>query len=120
MVDRVSALIKNYWMYSYRPYSKKTEIGSVLFYDQLGCGSSDKPNDASQYSINSFVNHLSQIIGGMNHVVLFGFSFGGQVAMEWLCTAFTNNVIGVIISNSPLDEATYCSKQENFRLELSL
>ena len=63
---------------------QKTNLRSVLFYDQLGCGSSDKPNDTSQYSISAFVNHLSQIIKEMNHVVLFGYSFGGQVAMEWL------------------------------------
>jgi pimeloyl-ACP methyl ester carboxylesterase len=99
---------------------QRTELGSVLFYDQLGCGSSDKPNDPTQYSIKAFVNHLSLIIGDMNHVVLLGYSFGGQVAMEWLCTAFTGNVHGIIISNSPLDEATYCLKQKELRLELDL
>ena len=40
--------------------------------------------------------------------------------MEWLCTAVTSNVIGVIISNSPLDEVTYCLKQEKLRMELDL
>ena len=99
---------------------EKTDVGSVLFYDQLGCGSSDKPNDTSQYSISAFVHHLSLIINGMSQVVLFGYSFGGQLVMEWLCTAFTSNVVGVIISNSPLDQVTYGLKQEKLRMELDL
>ena len=54
---------------------EKTAIRSVLFYDQLGCGLSDKPSQG--YSMDRFVVHLSQIIAQLDYVVLFGYSFGG-------------------------------------------
>ena len=106
--DLLSALIPS--------VCEKLEMSTtVTFYDQLGCGSSDKPNDADCYSMDSFVSHLSQILCGLDRVVLFGYSFGGQIAMEWLCSAYADNVIGLIISNSPLDESSYAAKNLQIR-----
>ena len=65
--------------------------------------------------MDAFVSHLSQILVGLERVVLFGHSFGGQIAMEWLCTVYTENVIGLIISNAPLDEVSYAAKQMQLR-----
>jgi proline iminopeptidase len=59
---------------------------TVIFYDQLGCGRSSRPNDAEAYSLESSVDDLHALLlhWKLEQYHLFGHSFGGIVAYEYL------------------------------------
>jgi proline-specific peptidase len=60
----------------------------VIFYDQLGCGNSDKPHDPSLWTVPLFVEELREIRRalGLERVHLLGQSWGGMLAMEYALT----------------------------------
>jgi proline iminopeptidase len=58
----------------------------VVFYDPLGCGKSDRPDDISLWRIERFaeeVEHVRQMLG-LTQVHLLGHSGGTIVALEYL------------------------------------
>jgi proline-specific peptidase len=58
----------------------------VIFYDQLGCGESDKPDDMSLWTVERFMDELDCVRDalGLEDVHLFGSSWGGMLAMNYL------------------------------------
>lgn len=58
---------------------------TVVFYDQLGCGQSDHPDDASLWVMDTFVDELRAVRGtlGLDQVHLLGHSWGGWLALEY-------------------------------------
>jgi proline-specific peptidase len=57
----------------------------VVFYDQLGCGHSDRPDDPSLWTIGLFLDELAAVRAalGLGRVHLLGFSWGGALALEY-------------------------------------
>jgi len=57
----------------------------VIFYDQLGCGRSDQPDDLSLWIIERFVAEIDTVRRalGLENVHLWGQSFGGLFALEY-------------------------------------
>jgi proline iminopeptidase len=57
----------------------------VIFYDQLGCGRSDRPEDVSLWTVDRFVEELAQVREalGLSRLHLFGSSWGGMLAMQY-------------------------------------
>jgi proline iminopeptidase len=57
------------------------------YYDQLGAGNSDQPNDDSLWTLDRFVDEVEQVratLGlGKDNFCLFGQSWGGLLAMEY-------------------------------------
>jgi proline iminopeptidase len=60
----------------------------VIFYDQLGCGKSDRSDDVSLWHIARFVEELSQIRQALHldRVHLLGQSWGSTLATEYALT----------------------------------
>lgn len=60
----------------------------VVFYDQLGCGNSDRPDDPSLWSIGLFLDELGAVRSALDlgRVHLLGFSWGGALAIEYALT----------------------------------
>src|SRR5206468_2192781 len=58
----------------------------VIFYDQLGCGRSDRPGDLSLWNVDRFVEELAQVRSALNldRLHLFGSSWGGMLAMQYV------------------------------------
>lgn len=73
----------------------------VIFYDQLGCGKSDCPDDPGRWKIPRFVREVDMVRGALNldRVIILGQSWGGMLAIEYLLTK-PQGVIGTILSNS--------------------
>ncbi|MCF1713011.1 proline iminopeptidase-family hydrolase [Flavihumibacter sp. RY-1] len=73
-----------------------------IYYDQLGCGNSDNPNDTSFWDLNRYVSEVEQVRTalGLNkdNFVLLGHSWGGILAMEY-ALAHQENLKGLVISN---------------------
>ena len=59
---------------------------SVVFYDQLGCGQSDQPDDRSLWHIDRFVAEVDTVRHalGLERVHLLGHSWGGWLAIEYM------------------------------------
>lgn len=57
----------------------------VIFYDQIGCGNSDRPTDASVYSIDLWLEELTALREhlGLDRVHLLAHSMGGVTATEY-------------------------------------
>lgn len=61
----------------------------VIFYDQLGCGRSDKPDDTSLWTIDRFAAEIDEVRDalGLNECHILGQSWGGWLAIEYLLGA---------------------------------
>jgi proline-specific peptidase len=57
----------------------------VIFYDQLGCGRSDRPADTSLWTIDRFVEELAAVRAALSlpRLHLFGNSWGGWLALQY-------------------------------------
>jgi proline-specific peptidase len=74
----------------------------IVFYDQLGCGNSDQPNDPSLWSVELFLDELSTVRQelGLDHIHLLGHSWGGMLAMEYALTKPVG-LASLILASSP-------------------
>jgi proline iminopeptidase len=71
--------------YYLEPLEALAEHRRVIFYDQLGCGRSDRPDDLSLWNVDRFVEELAQVRAalGLETTHLFGSSWGGMLAMQY-------------------------------------
>jgi proline-specific peptidase len=58
----------------------------VIFYDQLGCGNSDRPDNPALWTLDRFVEELAQVRAalGLDRLHLFGSSWGGVLALQYV------------------------------------
>lgn len=74
----------------------------IYFYDQLGSGHSDRPDDPDLWELDRFVDEVEQVrqaLGlGRSNLVLFGQSWGGILAMEY-ALHHQEHLKGLIVSN---------------------
>jgi proline iminopeptidase len=58
----------------------------VVFYDQLGCGKSERPDDPALWTRERFARELAAVRAalGLDDVVLFGHSWGSVLAVDYL------------------------------------
>lgn len=73
-----------------------------IYYDQLGCGYSDNPNDTAYWDLPRFVEEVEQVRAalGLNkdNFYLLGHSWGGILAMQY-ALKYQQNMKALIISN---------------------
>ena len=73
-----------------------------IYYDQLGCGNADNPNDTTMWDLPRYVEEVEQVRKALKldntNFYLLGHSWGGILAMEY-ATKYQNNMKGLIISN---------------------
>jgi proline-specific peptidase len=74
----------------------------VIFYDQLGCGRSDRPADESLWTVDRFVAELDAVRTalGLERVHLFGNSWGGWLALQYTLDR-RPELTSLILSSSP-------------------
>ena len=73
----------------------------VIFYDQLGCGFSDQPDEPERWQMARFVNEVGMVRDalGLNDVILLGQSWGGMLSIEYALQQ-PNGLKGMILSNT--------------------
>jgi proline iminopeptidase len=73
-----------------------------IYYDQLGCGNSDKVTDTSLWDLPRYVEEVEQVRKMLNltkdNFYLLGHSWGGLLAMQY-ALKYQDNLKGLIISN---------------------
>jgi proline iminopeptidase len=67
------------------PLTALSEERTVVLYDQLDCGESDKPNDHRNWTLDRFVAEVDALRTalGIDRCILLGHSWGGLVAVEY-------------------------------------
>jgi proline iminopeptidase len=72
------------------------------YYDQLGSGNSDQPDEPSLWEVDRFVDEVEQVrqaLGlGAHNFVLYGHSWGGILAIEY-ALRYQHRLRGLVISN---------------------
>ena len=70
---------------SLQPLEALANDRPVVFYDQLGCGNSDRPEDRGLWAVGRFVDELEILLDhlGFDEVHLFGHSWGTLLAVEF-------------------------------------
>ncbi|HVA21920.1 MAG TPA: proline iminopeptidase-family hydrolase [Candidatus Micrarchaeia archaeon] len=91
----------------------------VVFYDQLGCGRSDRPDDPALWTVDYFVDELGQVREalGLDRCHLFGNSWGGMLAMAAVLGGAAP-VVSLILSSSPASIPRWIADCNRLRAEL--
>jgi proline-specific peptidase len=73
----------------------------VIFYDQLGCGRSDQPNNPALWTIERAVSEIDTVRRalGLKKVHLWGQSFGGLFALEYALSQ-PQGLVSLILASS--------------------
>jgi proline-specific peptidase len=74
----------------------------VIFYDQLGCGRSDRPQDESLWEVGRFVEELAVVREslGLQQLHLYGSSWGGMLAMQYVLDR-QPSIESLVLASSP-------------------
>jgi len=83
------------------PLEKLAKDRPVIFYDQLGCGKSDQPGDRSLWQMQHFLAEVHEVRAalGLQNVHLFGQSWGGMLAIEYMLSQ-PQGVVSLILADS--------------------
>lgn len=92
----------------------------VIFYDQLGCGNSDRPADTSLFTVNRFVDELDALVGQLElkEFHLLGQSWGTMLAVEYLSARKPEGVKSVILSGPYLVTSMWAADQRAWIAQL--
>ena len=74
----------------------------MYYYDQLGCGNSDRPDDASLWTLERYLEEVDEVRQGLGltDFVLFGHSWGGILTIEYaLKYQHQGHLRGIVVSN---------------------
>lgn len=68
------------------PLARLSPDRPVVFYDQLGCGRSDRPDDPALWRIERFAREIDALRAtlGLSRIHLLGQSWGGWLAIEYM------------------------------------
>jgi proline-specific peptidase len=92
---------------------------AVILYDQLGCGLSDKPNDPSLWTIDRFVREIDEVRDalGLDRVHLFGQSWGGWLAIEYMLSQ-PEGVVSLTLASTSASTAEFVREAQKLIDEL--
>jgi L-proline amide hydrolase len=91
----------------------------VVFYDQLGCGHSDQPDDPGLWSVDLFLDELATVRRelGLDRIHLLGQSWGGMLAMEYALTQ-PEGIVSLVIASSPASMPLWVQEANRLREDL--
>lgn len=102
------------------PLAELADERPVVFYDQLGCGNSDKPEDASLWAIERFVEEIGQLRDALKlrEVHLLGQSWGSALAIEYMLTKQPAGVMSSVLSGPLVSASRWIENQKAYLSEL--
>lgn len=99
------------------PLGELAEQGRrVIFYDQLGCGRSDRPHDTSLWTVDLFLDELAAVRDALNldRIHLFGLSWGGMLAMEYALRT-PPGLRSLVLASAPADMDAWVAEANRLR-----
>ena len=92
----------------------------MYYYDQLGCGNSDRPDDVSLWEIPRFVEEVEEVRQAgwvWRTFVLYGQSWGGMLSIEY-SLRYQHHLRGLVISNMTAGITAYLRRLGEIVLQL--
>ena len=107
--------------YSLRPLEALSDERQIIFYDQLGCGKSDRPHDKSLWKKERFVEELQDVISflGIEKFHILGHSWGSMLATEYALTK-PDALVSLILSGPILSVPRWISDANLLRKKLPI
>ncbi|MDQ2742660.1 MAG: proline iminopeptidase-family hydrolase [Chloroflexota bacterium] len=103
-----------------RPLENLAQRGRrVIFYDQLGSGRSDHPDDPSLWTVDYYVAEIEGVREalGLERIHLLGHSWGGMLGMEYALTQ-PDGLESFTIASSPASAPLWVSEANRLLSEL--
>ena len=90
-----------------------------IYYDQLGSGNSDQPDNPALWVVERFREEVEQVRAalGLMGFYLYGHSWGGMLAIEY-ALKYQSHLKGLIISNMTASIASYVTYVNELRRQL--
>jgi proline-specific peptidase len=91
----------------------------VIFYDQIGCGRSWVEKPADFWTVDLFVREVQAVRDalGLEHLHIFGSSWGAMLAMEYALTQPTG-VASLVLSSGPASIPLWAEETNRLKNEL--
>jgi proline-specific peptidase len=91
----------------------------VVFYDQLGSGESDRPDDPSLWTVETFVDQLRSVREGLGleRFHLFGSSWGGMLALEYALTQ-PEGLVSLVLNSTPTSAPRWAKEAKRLHDDL--
>lgn len=88
----------------------------MYYYDQLGCNYSDHPDDTSLWTLERYTQEVEEVRRGLglDHFVLYGHSWGGILAMEYVLN-YQQHLRGLVISNMTAGVKSYLKRTASLK-----
>lgn len=101
------------------PLEKLASDRPVIFYDQLGGGRSDKPNDTSLWKMSRFAKEIETLRKELllNEIHLFGHSAGTMLAAEYFGTN-PKGIKSLILASPVISTKKYLEDRHQLKLQL--
>jgi proline iminopeptidase len=98
------------------PVEPLSDERPVIFYDQLGCGNSDRPDDKSLWTIERFVEEIILIreTFEIEKVHILGQSWGSMLAVDYMLTRKPEGVASLILSGPCLSTSRFVADQRAY------
>jgi proline-specific peptidase len=103
------------------PLKQLADERSVIFYDQLGCGKSERPDDSTLWQRSRFVEELDQIRQALHleNFHLFGHSWGSMLAVDYAQTK-PDGLTSLILASPALSISHWLNDMDVYRKRLPL
>src|SRR5918911_5719625 len=90
----------------------------AIFYDQLGCGRSDR-GDESLWTVETYVEEVGAVREalGLERIHLFGSSWGGMLAMEYALTQ-PRGLASLVLASAPASIPQWVEETGRLRAQL--
>jgi proline-specific peptidase len=91
----------------------------VILYDQLDSGSSSRPNDPANWTVERFVSEIGDLREaiGLDRLLVFGNSWGGTVAAEYAISQ-PAGLVAVVLSSPLISTKRWISDNTEYRNQL--
>jgi proline iminopeptidase len=103
------------------PLKRLADERSVIFYDQLGCGKSERPDDITLWQRSRFVEELAQVRDALHleQIHLFGHSWGSMLAVDYALTK-PDGLTSLILASPALSIPRWLNDMDAYRKSLPL
>jgi proline iminopeptidase len=95
------------------PLAALADERPVIFYDQLGCGESERPDDSSLWTVERFVEEVAAVREalGLQRMHLLGQSWGSTLAVNYVARVPDHGVAGMVLSGPFLSSSRWEADQ---------
>ncbi|MHC0036428.1 proline iminopeptidase-family hydrolase [Pseudoneobacillus sp. C159] len=92
----------------------------IIYYDQLGCGRSDRSNDSTLWTVERYVEELEQVRLALEleEVHILGHSWGTMLAASYVLTKQPKGIKSVIFSSPALSAIRWERDQREYLKDL--